>query len=119
MIYKTIEDLAGTKNETVLTGGQAVTRRFLLEEDGVGFTVSDITVAAGQVADLWYKNHIESNYVIEGEGTLTDKETSREYPLRPGVMVLPRSARPAPGGGEDAHARDLRLHAGVGGRRDP
>ena len=86
MIYKTIEDLAGTKNETVLTGGQAVTRRFLLEEDGVGFTVSDITVAAGQVADLWYKNHIESNYVIEGEGTLTDKETSREYPLRPGVM---------------------------------
>ena len=40
MIVKTYEGLAGTKNETMLKGGRAVTRRFLLEEDGVGFTLA-------------------------------------------------------------------------------
>ena len=111
MIVKKIDDLKDTKNETVLVGGQAVTRRFLLREDDVGFTVSEITVDAGQEADLWYKNHIEANYVIEGEGTLTNKATGEVHELRPGVPVLPRQARPAPGGGEDPHARRLHLHA--------
>ena len=86
MIVKKIDDLKDTKNETVLVGGQAVTRRFLLREDDVGFTVSEITVDAGQVADLWYKNHIEANYVIEGEGTLTDKASGEVHELRPGVL---------------------------------
>ena len=34
MIVKTYDSLAGTKGETVLGGGRAVTRRFLLKEDG-------------------------------------------------------------------------------------
>ena len=86
MIYKTYDELAGTKGETVLVGGLAVTRRFLLAADGVGFTLSDIRVKAGQVATLWYKNHIEANYVIEGEGTLVEFDTGTERPLAPGVM---------------------------------
>ncbi len=86
MIYKTYDELAGTKGETVLVGGEAVTRRFLLAEDRVGFTLSDIRVKAGQVATLWYKNHIEANYVIEGEGTLVELDNGVERPLSPGVM---------------------------------
>ena len=86
MIVKTLESLEGTKNETVLSNGKAITRRFLLQEDGVGFTVSDIDIKPGKGRVLWYKNNIEANYVIDGEGTLEDLSTGKTHELRPGVM---------------------------------
>ena len=86
MIVKTYESLAGTANETVLGNGRAVTRRFLLREDGVGFTLSDIRIKAGEGRQLWYKNHIEANYVIEGEGILEELDTGKTHELKPGVM---------------------------------
>ena len=86
MIVKTYDGLAGTASETVLGGGRAVTRRFLLEADGVGFTLSDIRIEPGEGAQLWYKNHIEANYVIEGEGILEELDSGRQHELRPGVM---------------------------------
>lgn len=86
MIVKTYESLAGTASETVLGGGRAVTRRFLLKQDGVGFTVSDIRIEPGEGRQLWYKNHIEANYVIEGEGVLEELDTGITHELRPGVM---------------------------------
>jgi len=86
MIVKTYEGLAGSKNETMLKGGSAVTRRFLLEEDGVGFTLSDIRFGPGEGTQLWYKNHIEANYIIEGEGILEEIDTGITHELKPGVM---------------------------------
>ena len=86
MIVKTYESLEGPTTEPVLGGGRAVTRRFLLREDGVGFTVSDIRIEAGEGKQLWYKNHIEANYVIEGEGILEELDTGKTHELRPGVM---------------------------------
>lgn len=86
MIVKTYEGLAGTKNETSLKGGAAITRRFLLEEDGVGFTLSDIRFGPGEGTQLWYKNHIEANYIIEGEGILEELDTGITHELKPGVM---------------------------------
>lgn len=88
MIVKTYDSLAGTKGETVLGGGRAVTRRFLLKEDGVGITFSDIRIKPGQGRQLWYKNHVETNYVIEGEGTLEDLDTGKTYELRPGTLYV-------------------------------
>lgn len=86
MIVKHYNDLAGTKNETSLGNGRAITRRFLLAEDGVGFTLSDIRMKAGETAPLWYKHHIEANYIIEGEGTLEVLDTGASFELEPGVM---------------------------------
>jgi L-ectoine synthase len=86
MIVKTYEGLAGTKSETSLGNGRAVTRRFLLAEDGVGFTLADIRMKAGETAPLCYKNHIEANYIIEGEGVLEELDTGVTHELKPGVM---------------------------------
>ena len=86
MIVKNYEELAGTTSETVLGNGRAVTRRFLLAEDGVGFTLSDIRIEAGESAQLWYKYHIEANYIIEGEGILEELDTNVRHVLKPGVM---------------------------------
>lgn len=88
MIVKTAQDIEGGKGETELSGGDARVLRYLLREDGVGFTVSDIRVKAGTNAFLHYKNHIESNLVIEGEGTVEDMATGEIYDLKPGTIYV-------------------------------
>ena len=88
MIVKTRDDVAGGKGDTTLSGGLARTLRYLLREDGVGFTVSDIRVEAGGEKMLWYKNHVEANLVIEGEGTVEDMATGEVHELRPGTMYV-------------------------------
>ena len=60
--------------------------RYLLREDGVGFTLTQTTCAAGQSIEMQYKNHIEANLVIEGSATLTDLSTGENYELVPGTM---------------------------------
>jgi L-ectoine synthase len=88
MIVKTEQDIEGGKGETILAGGDARVLRYLLREDGVGFTVSDIRVKAGTSAVLHYKNHIESNLVIEGEGTVEDMATGEVHDLAPGTIYV-------------------------------
>lgn len=60
--------------------------RYLLKDDGVGFTLTQTTVAAGQGLEMEYKNHIEANLVIEGEGVVTDLATGKKHALQPGSM---------------------------------
>jgi L-ectoine synthase len=88
MFVKTADDVRGGRGDTVLTGGKARVLRYLLREDGVGFTVSDIRIEAGSDMVLWYKNHIEANYVLEGEGSVEDLETGAVYELAPGTMYV-------------------------------
>ncbi len=47
MIVKVAEDIVGGGGDTALSGGNAWTLRYLLRDDGVGFTISDIRVGAG------------------------------------------------------------------------
>ncbi len=88
MIVKTRADVEGGNGDTTLSGGNARTLRYLLRDDGVGFTVSDIRIKAGSEAVLHYKNHIEANLVIEGEGTVEDMATGEVHPLEPGVIYV-------------------------------
>ena len=37
---------------------------------------------------MWYRNHIEAVYCIEGEGTLEDLATGEVHEIRPGTMYL-------------------------------
>ena len=60
--------------------------RYLLRDDGVGFTLTQTTVAAGQIQVMEYKNHMEGNLIIEGEATLTDLTDGTVYDLGPGSM---------------------------------
>ena len=60
--------------------------RYLLKDDGGGFTLTQTTLAAGQSLEMQYKNHIEANLVIEGEGVVTNIETGEVFQLQPGSM---------------------------------
>ena len=84
MIVTRLADLLGTERD--VRGPVWASRRFLLAEDGVGFSLTETTVEAGAVQTLWYKHHVEANYVIEGEGEVENLATGEVHPLAPGTM---------------------------------
>lgn len=86
MIVRTLHDIEGTERDV-----QAPTwysRRFVLANDRVGFSLHDTVMKAGTETTMWYRNHIEAVYCIEGEGTLEDLAAGKSYPIRPGTMYL-------------------------------
>ena len=92
MIVRNLQDLLDTPRD--VRGPTWASRRFLLAEDGVGFTVTETTVAAGSEQVLWYKHHVEANYIIEGEGEVENLATGEIFPLAAGsIYVLDRHER--------------------------
>lgn len=92
MIVRNLQDLIDTPRD--VRGPSWASRRFLLAEDGVGFTVTETTVEAGSEQLLWYKHHVEANYVIEGEGEVENLATGEVFPLAAGsIYVLDRHER--------------------------
>lgn len=85
MIVRSLEDLKAEGRYQEKTGVWT-SARYLLRDDDVGFTLTQTTIAAGTKQVLEYKNHIEANLVIEGEGVLTNSSTGETFPLAPGVM---------------------------------
>ena len=84
MIVRNLDDLIGTERD--VRGPVFASRRFLLAEDGVGFTLTETTVEAGTEQTMWYKHHLEANYIIEGEGEVENVATGEVFPLKPGTM---------------------------------
>jgi L-ectoine synthase len=65
--------------------GNGLSRRFLLESDGMGYTVTDTIVRAGTKSRLEYRRHLEACYCIEGSGEVIDTNGD-SFPLVPGTM---------------------------------
>jgi L-ectoine synthase len=86
MIVRNLQSIQGTDRDVKAKTWES--RRLILKDEGVGFSLHDTVLYAGTVTDMWYKNHIEAVYCIEGEGTLTDKKTGEEHAITPGTMYL-------------------------------
>lgn len=86
MIVKNLGDLLGTERD--VQGDVWASRRFLLAEDGLGFTMTETTTVPGAEQILWYKHHVEANYVVEGEGEVENLATGEVFPLRSGTMYV-------------------------------
>lgn len=65
--------------------GNGVSRRFLLEADGMGYSVTDTLVEAGTKSLLEYRHHLETCYCIAGRGQVVDV-AGNSHPLEPGVL---------------------------------
>ena len=74
--------------KVVLGGGSTRASRYLNRDDGCGFTVSTPRGSAGNESILWYKNHVEANYVLEGEATVEDLTTGETWELEPGSLYV-------------------------------
>jgi L-ectoine synthase len=65
--------------------GNGLSRRFLLEEDGMGYTLTDTIVRAGTTSLIEYRNHLEACYCIEGSGSVVEMDGT-EHKIEVGMM---------------------------------
>jgi L-ectoine synthase len=86
VIVRNLDDIIDSERD--VRGPVWCSRRFLLAEDGVGFTVTETTLDAGADQVLWYKHHVEANYVIEGEGEVENMTTGEVFALAPGSIYV-------------------------------
>ena len=84
MIVKRLEDITGTDQE--VDAGNWTSRRFLLRRDGMGFSMHDTVIRAGTETFIWYANHLEAVYCVEGEGEVELVATGEVFPIRPGTL---------------------------------
>ncbi len=84
MIVKTLEDLLGTEHE--VKGGNWTSRRLILADAGMGFSMHDTLIHAGTETMIWYKNHLEAVYCISGSGEIETLGDGTIYPISPGTL---------------------------------
>lgn len=86
MIVRTLKDVEQTEHRVVSKTWES--SRMLLRKDGVGFSFHITTMYPGTETEMWYKNHFESVYCIEGEGELEDLEDGKKYKIEPGTLYV-------------------------------
>jgi L-ectoine synthase len=86
MIVVDIADIAGTEREVRCPKGGFVSTRFLLESDGMGFTLTHTFIPKGMPQTWHYKNHLEACYCVSGEGRLGNLETGETVSILPSTM---------------------------------
>jgi L-ectoine synthase len=86
MIVRTLEEIIGGERDVHAENGNWVSRRFLLKDDGMGFSLHETTIFAGTETPIWYKHHLEAVYCVGGAGEIEDLETGIIHPIRDGTM---------------------------------
>lgn len=85
MIIRRLEDiLDGPCHVTSDTGWSS--RRLIVGDDGMGYSVHDTVVEPGICLELHYKHHLETCYCIEGSGQITDLKSGECHALKPGTL---------------------------------
>ncbi|MDC3413271.1 ectoine synthase [Aquibacillus sp. 3ASR75-11] len=75
-----LEDVQGTEHD--VDGGNWISRRLILKKDGMGYSVHDTIIKAGTETHIWYQNHLESVYCIEGEGEVVTLKDNKVWPIQ-------------------------------------
>ena len=86
MIVRHINDIRNSENEVHAENGNWTSRRMLLASDGIGFSFHETLIYENTETLIWYKNHLEAVYCIEGEGEIETTDDGRIYRIEPGVM---------------------------------
>ncbi|WP_299437769.1 ectoine synthase [uncultured Rhodospira sp.] len=79
MIVRTIDEAK------TVEWGAGLSRRFLLEADNMGYSLTDTIVSAGTRSLLEYKRHLEACYCIEGRGAVETLDGT-VHVIEPGTM---------------------------------
>lgn len=91
MIVRTLDEVTDTEHDVRGDGWRA--RRHFTRRDGLGFSMSETTVEAGREMQLWYKNHQEACFVIEGRAEITERDTGTVHRIGPGDAYAPEHDR--------------------------
>ena len=84
MIVRNISDIEGTEDDIVTDTWRS--KRIILKKDGMGYSVHETTIFAGTETHIWYQNHLESVFCIQGEGEVETIPDGKIYPIKPGVL---------------------------------
>lgn len=84
MIVRTLQDAEQTERRVVTQQWEST--RLLLKSDQMGFSFHITTIYAGAELPMWYQNHLESVYCIEGRGEIEDLANHRIYPIAEGTL---------------------------------
>jgi L-ectoine synthase len=84
MIVRSLKELVGTDRE--VSAANWTSRRLLLREDRMGFSLHDTLIRGGTSTEMNYRNHLEAVYCIEGRGTVTVAETGEVFDIEPGTV---------------------------------
>jgi len=52
----------------------------------MGFSFHETIIHAGTETHMWYRNHLESVYCVEGEGELEEVDNGKKHAILPGTM---------------------------------
>ena len=81
-----VRRLGGLEPEREVRGENWTSRRLLLRDDGMGFSLHDTLIHAGTKTRIWYANHLEAVYCIEGSGTVTLVGSGEVFPIEAGTV---------------------------------
>jgi L-ectoine synthase len=84
VIVRTVDELRGTERDVSGPGWRS--RRLILRDDGMGYSLHDTVVEEGAELHLEYKEHLETNYCVAGEGEVLDVASGRSFAIRPGTV---------------------------------
>jgi len=86
MIVRTIDEIKNSEREVHAENGNWTSRRMVLADDKMGFSFHETIIYANTETHIWYKNHLEAVYCIEGEGEVETIPDGKKYPIKPGTM---------------------------------
>lgn len=86
MIIRRLDEI--DQGDRRVEGGNWYSRRLMLADDGLPYSLHDTVIRAGTSTEMWYRHHVESVYCIEGEGTLEDRETGDKHKLSAGTLYV-------------------------------
>lgn len=84
MLIRKLDDIRKTDKNIAVKQWESA--RILLKGDGMGFSFHITTLYAGEEIHMHYKNHLESVFVISGEGSIEDLGTGETHELSPGTL---------------------------------
>ena len=84
MIVRSLDELRGTNRE--VTAKTWTSRRLLLADDKMGFSLHDTLIHAGTTTRMWYQNHLEAVYCVAGKGSVEVIKSGKVFPISAGTM---------------------------------
>lgn len=83
-----LSDIENTDREVHCPNNGFTSFRYLLEKDGMGFSLHKTVIPAGPPQHWHYKYHKEACYCVSGRGTLTNLTTGERYGIFPGACYV-------------------------------
>jgi L-ectoine synthase len=84
MIVRSLDEIVGTERE--VDSDNWTSRRLLLKDDGMGYSVHDTIIKEGTETHIHYRHHLEAVYLIEGEGEVETIADGRIWPVKAGTI---------------------------------